>query len=73
MTRLGVIFIVLRKLFVQIYNGMANYVIILVQLLFQQQQQTKDRSTSLDSNVEIVGPIGPITHMEFVKKMDFSP
>ncbi|KAH8321710.1 hypothetical protein KR074_012512 [Drosophila pseudoananassae] len=47
-----------------IYNGMANYVIILVQLLFQQQQQTKDRSKTLVSNVEIVGPIGPITHME---------
>ncbi|EDV35583.1 uncharacterized protein Dana_GF12550 [Drosophila ananassae] len=47
-----------------IYNGMANYVIILVQLLFQQQQQTKDRSTSLARNVEIVGPIGPITHLE---------
>ncbi|KAH8316383.1 hypothetical protein KR067_006573 [Drosophila pandora] len=62
--RLLLIFIILTKLLVQIYNGMANYVIILVQLLFQQQQQTKDRSTSLAGNVEIVGPIGPITHLE---------
>ncbi|KAH8280464.1 hypothetical protein KR018_007760 [Drosophila ironensis] len=46
-----------------VYNGMANYVIILVQLLFQQQQQVKDRATSLSNDVEIVGPIGPHTHM----------
>ncbi|KAH8290881.1 hypothetical protein KR054_006715 [Drosophila jambulina] len=46
-----------------VYNGMANYVIILVQLLFQ-QLQIKERQQSLGRDVDIVGPIGPITHMD---------
>ncbi|KAH8358205.1 hypothetical protein KR084_008129 [Drosophila pseudotakahashii] len=46
-----------------VYNGMANYVIILVQLLFQ-QQQIKDRHLASGKDVDIVGPMGPITHMD---------
>ncbi|XP_043642111.1 putative gustatory receptor 47b [Drosophila teissieri] len=46
-----------------VYNGMANYVIILVQLLFQ-QQQIKDRQLTSGKDVDIVGPMGPITHMD---------
>ncbi|XP_034652219.1 putative gustatory receptor 47b [Drosophila subobscura] len=46
-----------------VYNGMANYVIILVQLLFQ-QQQIKERQRAMGSDVDIVGPMGPTTHMD---------
>ncbi|XP_017038796.1 putative gustatory receptor 47b [Drosophila ficusphila] len=46
-----------------VYNGMANYVIILVQLLFQ-QQQIKERQLTSGMDVDIVGPVGPITHMD---------
>ncbi|XP_017069316.1 putative gustatory receptor 47b [Drosophila eugracilis] len=46
-----------------VYNGMANYVIILVQLLFQ-QQQINDRQLASGKDVDIVGPMGPITHMD---------
>ncbi|XP_016994618.2 putative gustatory receptor 47b [Drosophila takahashii] len=46
-----------------VYNGMANYVIILVQLLFQ-QQQIKDRQLTSGKDVDIVGPMGPLTHMD---------
>ncbi|KAH8372634.1 hypothetical protein KR009_001469 [Drosophila setifemur] len=51
------------KLFVKVYNGMSNYVIILVQLLFQQQQQFKERQITIGSDVDIIGPIGSLTHM----------
>ncbi|KAH8380819.1 hypothetical protein KR200_001251 [Drosophila serrata] len=47
----------------QVYNGMANYVIILVQLLFQ-QLQIKERQQNLPRDVDIVGHIGSITHMD---------
>ncbi|XP_033152016.1 putative gustatory receptor 47b [Drosophila mauritiana] len=46
-----------------VYNGMANYVIILVQLLFQ-QQQIKDHQLTSGKDVDIVGPMGPITHLD---------
>ncbi|XP_002138738.2 putative gustatory receptor 47b [Drosophila pseudoobscura] len=46
-----------------VYNGMANYVIILVQLLFQ-QQQIKERQRELGRDVDIVGPMGPRTHLD---------
>ncbi|KAI8040022.1 putative gustatory receptor 47b isoform X2 [Drosophila gunungcola] len=46
-----------------IYNGMANYVIILVQLLFQ-QQQIKERQLLSGRDVDVFGPMGPITHMD---------
>ncbi|XP_022233098.2 putative gustatory receptor 47b [Drosophila obscura] len=46
-----------------VYNGMANYVIILVQLLFQ-QQQIKDRQRGMGRDVDFVGPMGPTTHMD---------
>ncbi|XP_016979492.1 putative gustatory receptor 47b [Drosophila rhopaloa] len=46
-----------------VYNGMANYVIILVQLLFQ-QQQIKERQLPPGRDVDIFGPMGPITYMD---------
>ncbi|EDW85532.1 uncharacterized protein Dwil_GK19220 [Drosophila willistoni] len=43
-----------------VYNGIANYVIILVQLLFQQLQINEQ--IILNQEVEIIKPLDPITH-----------
>ncbi|XP_034477212.1 putative gustatory receptor 47b [Drosophila innubila] len=47
-----------------VFNGLANYVIVLVQLLFQLQlkDRQQDHSIAMPKDVELIKPIAQITH-----------